>query len=121
MFRKHIITPILSSASGRFANLRRLLESLCLRRTKALLNLPEPITDTQVLELSQQEQDAYLDFGASCKRAIDSAISGHSIKKANQHVIQALLGMRLFCNLGVTGFSRKWVTCPYETPETHSN
>jgi SWI/SNF-related matrix-associated actin-dependent regulator of chromatin subfamily A3 len=88
LFRRQITTPVLANVSGRFTNLRRLLEATCLRRTKALLNLPEPVTDTQVLELSASESSMYHDFGDLCKHAIDLAVSGHSIKKANQHVIQ---------------------------------
>jgi SWI/SNF-related matrix-associated actin-dependent regulator of chromatin subfamily A3 len=111
-FRKHIINPVHLSTSGRFKNLQRLLESLCLRRTKGLLGLPEPITVTTVLELSLTEKETYLEFSGNCKRAIDRAVSGHSMKKANQHVIQALLGMRLFCNHGPAGLFGKWVLWP---------
>jgi SWI/SNF-related matrix-associated actin-dependent regulator of chromatin subfamily A3 len=112
IFRKHIITPIHLSTSGRFKSLQLLLESLCLRRTKGLLNLPEPVIVTNVLELSVTEKETYLDFGGSCKRAIDRAVSGHSMKKANQIVIQALLGMRLFCNHDPAGLLGKWVLWP---------
>jgi SWI/SNF-related matrix-associated actin-dependent regulator of chromatin subfamily A3 len=118
LYRKHITTPVVANVSGRFANLRRLLEALCLRRTKALLDLPEPATDTQLLKLSAIEAAMYHDFADLCKHTIDLAVSGHSMKKANQEVIQvstrasslqirqlmkscqAILGMRLFCNDG---------------------
>lgn len=109
-FRKYVTVPVHAGASGRFANLRRLLEAMCLRRTKTLLNLPEPITNTQMLELSASENEVYHDFGESCRHVIDLAVSGHSIKKANHHVIQAVLGMRLFCNDGPSALSRKWFT-----------
>ena len=100
IFRKQITVPVVANISGRFTNLRRLLEALCLRRTKNLLNLPEPVTHTEILQLSTEETIKYRDFGELCKQAIDVAVSGHSMKKANQHVIQAILGMRLFCNDG---------------------
>jgi SWI/SNF-related matrix-associated actin-dependent regulator of chromatin subfamily A3 len=107
IFRKQITVPVVANVLGRFANLRRLLEALCLRRTKALLDLPEPITDTQILNLSPEETTQYHDFGEFCKHSIDLAISGHSMKKANQHVIQAILGMRLFCNDGEHALVRR--------------
>ncbi|KAF2036243.1 hypothetical protein EK21DRAFT_96193 [Setomelanomma holmii] len=100
IFRRHVIMPIVSTASARYTNLRRLLEALCLRRTKSLLNLPEPVIDTHFLELCPEERLKYDDYGEYCKHSINMAISGHSLKKANQHVIQAILGMRLFCNDG---------------------
>lgn len=100
LFRKHVTVPVITGVSGRFANLRRLLEAMCLRRTKSLLNLPEPVTHTEILQLSAEELIKYRDFGELCKHAIDIAVSGHSMRKANQHVIQAILGMRLFCNDG---------------------
>lgn len=100
--------PITTSTSGRFANLRRVLEALCLRRTKSLLKLPDPATDTHILELSEAETELYRDYGESCKRFIDLAVSGHTMKKANQLVIEALLRMRLFCNHGQAALLGKW-------------
>jgi hypothetical protein len=107
-FRKHITMPVYSSQPGRFMNLRRLLEALCLRRTKALLQLPNPETTTHLLDLSATESQLYHEFGECCRHAIDFAVSGHSIKKANHHVIQAILGMRLFCNDGPRALAGKW-------------
>lgn len=92
---------------GRFANLTRLLQAICLRRTKALLQQPEPNTITAILQLSPREQIQYHDYAEGCKHAIDLAVSGHSIQKANQHVIQAILGMRLFCNDGEKALTRR--------------
>ncbi|KAI0623253.1 DNA repair and recombination protein RAD5C [Pyrenophora tritici-repentis] len=100
VFRRSISTPILTNTNGRFANMSTLLQAICLRRTKALLNQPEPITMTTLLQLSPKEHIQYHDYAEGCRHAIDLAVSGHSIQKANQHVIQAILGMRLFCNDG---------------------
>lgn len=105
VFRKHVITPV---SSGHFTNMQRLLEALCLRRTKDLLNLPDSNNRYETLELSEIEYKVYRDYGESCRRAIDVAISGHSIKKANHHVIQAVLGMRLFCNEGSIALQKRW-------------
>lgn len=107
VFRKQISTPVFSKSAVRFTNLRRLLEALCLRRTKVLLDLPEPNTVTRLLELSVTESSQYHDYAESCKHAIDVAVSGRSIRKANQHVIQAILGMRLFCNDGMKALMKR--------------
>jgi SWI/SNF-related matrix-associated actin-dependent regulator of chromatin subfamily A3 len=107
IFRRQVTVPVIANVSGRFANLRRLLEALCLRRTKALLNLPEPVTHTELLKLSAEETITYRDFGELCKQAIDMAVSGHSMTKANQYVVQAILGMRLFCNDGAKALAKR--------------
>jgi SWI/SNF-related matrix-associated actin-dependent regulator of chromatin subfamily A3 len=107
IFCKQISMPVFSNANGRFANLKRLLEAICLRRTKALLSQPEPVTETRLLQLSAEESVQYDDYAEGCKHAIDLAVSGHSVKKANQHVIQAILGMRLFCNDGERALTRR--------------
>ncbi|KAJ5065861.1 DNA repair protein rad5 [Bipolaris maydis] len=106
-FRKHISTPILSKTNNRFGNLSRLLEAICLRRTKSILKQPEPVMETILLQFSAEEQTQYEDYAASCKHYIDLAVSGHSFKKANQQVIQAILGLRLFCNDGERSLAKR--------------
>ncbi|KAJ6286390.1 SNF2 family N-terminal domain-containing protein [Bipolaris maydis] len=106
-FRKHISTPILSKTNNRFGNLSRLLEAICLRRTKSILKQPEPVMETILLQFSAEEQTQYEDYAASCKHYIDLAVSGHSFKKANQQVVQAILGLRLFCNDGERSLAKR--------------
>jgi SWI/SNF-related matrix-associated actin-dependent regulator of chromatin subfamily A3 len=106
-FRKYISTPILSRSNNRFGNLSRLLEAICLRRTKVLLKQPEPIVETRLLQFSAEEQMQYDDYAVYCKNSIDLAVSGHSFKKANQQVIQAILSLRLFCNDGEKSLAKR--------------
>jgi SNF2 family DNA or RNA helicase len=47
MFREHIIAPIEAGTKGCLTNLRRLLEALCVRRTKSMLELSDSNTETQ--------------------------------------------------------------------------
>jgi hypothetical protein len=61
-----------------------------------------------MLDFSEQEIEAYREFAETCKHSINLAVSGHTMKKANQHIIEALLRMRLFCNVGHVAFSKKW-------------
>ncbi|KAF2848795.1 hypothetical protein T440DRAFT_556368 [Plenodomus tracheiphilus IPT5] len=107
IFRRQVTIPVFSKTNSRFTNLRRLLEALCLRRTKTLLGLPEPITETRFLEFSQPERAQYHDYANLCKHAIGMAVSEHSFRKVNQHVIQAILGMRLFCNDGKSALIKR--------------
>ncbi|KAL1967714.1 hypothetical protein VTN77DRAFT_2971 [Rasamsonia byssochlamydoides] len=58
-FRNHIVRLIESGKAIGFTNLRALLKSICLRRTKALLHLSEPEIVEYVLELSPEEDEQY--------------------------------------------------------------
>ncbi|KAF2116188.1 SNF2 family N-terminal domain-containing protein [Lophiotrema nucula] len=107
-FRKQITAAIQSNSPGRFAKLRRLLEALCLRRSKLLLNLPDPITVTHKIHFSGPERQMYNDYGDSCKRATNEAITDHSLRKANQIIIETILRMRLFCNQGSAALAGNW-------------
>ena len=99
VFRKHI-----ASAYGEnrdcFRNLRRLLESLCLRRTRSMLGFPEPANNTVQLTLSESEEKAYSSLAKNWRRNIDMAVGGHNQKKVNQCVLQCIMRMRIFCNDG---------------------
>lgn len=106
-FRKYITMPVLSGPSARFRNLRRLLEIICLRRTKSLLELPEPTVRTHMIDLSRPEKEAYADVGENCRQAVDRALSGRSFQKVNYHIMQTLLKMRLFCNDGPRAFASR--------------
>lgn len=106
-FRKHISTPILSKNNNRFGNLSRLLEAICLRRTRLILKQPEPAEEMKLLQFSAEELTQYRDYTAVCRHSIDLAVAGHSFKKANQQVIQAILGLRLFCNDGEKSLAKR--------------
>jgi len=102
MFRKHIIAPTLSKSTNRLGNLRHLLGAVCLRRTRTVLPLLEPAENIVSLEFSRAEAERYKEFGNTCRRAIDTAVSGHNVKKVHQCVLEAILRLRLFCNHGFT-------------------
>ncbi|KAH0562511.1 hypothetical protein GP486_002803 [Trichoglossum hirsutum] len=100
-FRGHIIHPIECGRPSGFSNLRSLLRCICLRRTKELLELPQPQSFQYLLELSPAEQDEYANIGEAHRQAIDHAVSGHKTPEAYQGVLQALLRLRLLCNHGL--------------------
>ncbi|GAW19058.1 hypothetical protein ANO14919_085420 [Xylariales sp. No.14919] len=98
-FRKFITNPI-ASTSRSFQNLRLFLQTICLRRTRELLNLPEPITELRELPLNPLEQSQYHDLISQCKIGIDRAVSKHGNGNVSSAFLESLLKLRLFCNNG---------------------
>jgi SNF2 family DNA or RNA helicase len=113
-FRKHITNQSMSNSRDRFSNLRILLGATCLRRTRALLNLPEPIPEIRRLYLTPSEQAEYDEIVLGCKKAIDMAVSGHKRSRLNSTMLESLLKLRLFCNNG--GSTRNIETGPTGLP-----
>jgi SWI/SNF-related matrix-associated actin-dependent regulator of chromatin subfamily A3 len=110
MFRKYITLPTNSldrKDLKRFANLQKVMESICLRRTRGTLGLPEAATATITVKLSPEEAVLYSNISQNCRRAIDMIVSGRRIKETNQLMLEALLRMRLFCNNGRQAFSNQ--------------
>jgi len=99
VFRKHV-TPAYGNNRVCFRNLRRLLQSLCLRRTRSMLGFPEPANNTLQLTISEREEKAYSYLTKSWRRNIDMAVGGRNQKKVNQCVLQCIMRMRIFCNDG---------------------
>jgi SWI/SNF-related matrix-associated actin-dependent regulator of chromatin subfamily A3 len=79
-----------------------LLGSVCLRRTRELLDLPDPIPELRKLRFSHAEREEYNDIQQQCRREIDMAVSGHGKGKLNSTVLESLLKLRLFCNNGIS-------------------
>ena len=99
-FRNAIVHPIETNCKQGFKNLHLLLKSICLRRTKDLLCLPEPIQVEYKLRLSSAEMTQYANVGEEFKQAIDAAVSCRNTTEAYQGILQALLRLRLLCNHG---------------------
>ncbi|KAJ2989303.1 hypothetical protein NUW58_g3536 [Xylaria curta] len=99
-FRKFITNPINSTSRSRFRNLQAMLQAVCLRRTRQLLDLPEPVPKLRRLQLTSLEQSQYQDLITQCKICIDMAVSQRGKSNANSAVLESLLKLRLFCNNG---------------------
>ncbi|KAJ5968430.1 hypothetical protein N7501_004678, partial [Penicillium viridicatum] len=99
-FRKFISTPTSSGRRDRFHNLQILLHAICIRRTRDVLNLPEPTTETRKLPMSPTEKIQYKDLLDECRTKVDMAVSGRKNGKVNSAVLESLLSLRLFCNNG---------------------
>ncbi|KAF2800246.1 hypothetical protein K505DRAFT_293195 [Melanomma pulvis-pyrius CBS 109.77] len=102
-FKRHIASKVQRTKWGPhcdFDNLRALLRSVCLRRTKAVLPMSKSTTYTHWLDFTPEEIKGYTKVERICKEALDLAISGHNVKEAHQTVLEILLRLRLFCNNG---------------------
>ncbi|KAI1121432.1 SNF2 family N-terminal domain-containing protein [Nemania abortiva] len=99
-FRKFITNPINSTSRSRFQNLQTVLRTICLRRTRQLLKIPEPISELRRLPLTELEKSQYDDLLADCRVWIDMAVSKRGRSNANSAFLESLLRLRLFCNNG---------------------
>ncbi|KAI1410434.1 SNF2 family N-terminal domain-containing protein [Hypoxylon sp. FL1857] len=104
-FRRHIIgrkKTLSGKSKPNFEKLRLLLGSICLRRSTSVLSLLGVTFTTSRPELSPEEREAYNGLALACKRSIDEAVSLENTHKPTQkHILEALLKMRIFCNLGL--------------------
>ncbi|KAM0802320.1 SNF2 family N-terminal domain-containing protein [Usnea florida] len=99
-FRTHISEPLLTDAKNGDQNLRLLLKSMCLRRTRILLDLPNTADQIIPLSFSKEERSTYSQTIEDTKRKIDDCVSSRSISKAYGGIFQAILRLRLICNNG---------------------
>ena len=104
-FRTHISEPLLTDSEAGDQNLRLLLRSVCLRRTRHLLDIPNAKDQTIVLSLSPEERTVYSRIIEDTKRNIDDYISNRSLTKAYNGILQAILRLRLLCNNGTQQLS----------------
>ena len=117
-FRKHISGKTMLKnrpSENDYTNLRLLLSSICLRRNKSVLKLPDIRYEVRRPEFSYEERQAYNSLILACKRALDRAhggiqtragiMNGHGTETAaasSNRILGALLRLRLFCNQGLT-------------------
>jgi SNF2 family DNA or RNA helicase len=83
-----------------FDNIRKLLQCICIRRSRDLLDLPDLHEVERQFKLSQKELAAYDDVRSRYRKAVDDAICGKKPADAYRCIFQALLKLRLVCNHG---------------------
>jgi SWI/SNF-related matrix-associated actin-dependent regulator of chromatin subfamily A3 len=99
-FRKYCIQPVEKKGRDGFRNIRTLLQCLCIRRTKDLLELPPFEAKTYRLQLSSTERSNYSRITDAYKSAIDDAVCGRKPADAHSSILRALLKLRMICNHG---------------------
>lgn len=98
-FRKFITKDERSGVRHRYKNLRLFLKSTCLRRTKQVAGLPEPVTQIRDVDFSEAERRDYDYLLDRIRKHIDLGVSG-VVEAARPVMFQAMLQLRLFCNHG---------------------
>ncbi|KAH8708493.1 SNF2 family N-terminal domain-containing protein [Phaeosphaeriaceae sp. PMI808] len=104
-FRKYIITPTSPDRGSQFQNLQLLLETVCLRRTRDILGLSEPVVQPRLLTFSSQERYQYDELYERYRRQVQMAVSG--VIKVASTTLRSIHELRLFCNNGLKPAERE--------------
>lgn len=110
MFRRFVTIPFDESEERREVatrNLTLLLDSLCLRRSRELLHLPEPQQRTREVEFSKEEREQYEQTMKIMNRALRQR-AGESYSKSIFGLFQVQLQLRILCNHGTYQHSFSW-------------
>lgn len=97
-FRTFVIAPTLAERGAQFRNLQTVMSTICLRRTRENLGLPEPIAHARSIEFSIGERRQYDDLYEQYRRQVQIAVSGNG--KYASTTLQSIHELRLFCNNG---------------------
>ena len=97
-FKKYIVAPIMKDQRTRA--LRLLLDSICLRRTKILLNLPDLKDEYRLLQFSEEERNLYNNTEAEMSKTIKYQEMVEKSKRQYFGIFQLQLRLRRICNLG---------------------
>jgi SWI/SNF-related matrix-associated actin-dependent regulator of chromatin subfamily A3 len=101
-FRKHIAIPFDEGGQRRQLSIQRfakLLDSLCLRRTKDVLHLPEEEHRVRNIQLSLEERTQYDQTQNIMFRAVRNQ-NGMFDQKSTLGMFQVQLQLRIICNHG---------------------
>ncbi|KAK8053545.1 hypothetical protein PG996_012846 [Apiospora saccharicola] len=104
-FQRFIVDQSKQGVNYRFQNLRTLLESVCLRRTKEIIGLADPVQETRELTFTTVERDQYNELLRKYEALVGMEVSGHSNKRASTAKVQSFLKLRLYCNNGLEAAS----------------
>ncbi|KAF2638942.1 hypothetical protein P280DRAFT_404018 [Massarina eburnea CBS 473.64] len=101
-FRKYIAQPFDEGGKRRemaIEKFTRLLDSLCLRRTKDLLHLPDAQNRVRNIELSPEERLQYDQTQKMMMRAAKNKVGGFD-QRSTLGLFQVQLQLRILCNHG---------------------
>lgn len=103
-FGKHIgggRSSALKHSGPNIPNLRKLLGSICLRRSNAILKLVQPKETIFRLDFSVAERLAHDRMILACRDSIQSQLSSErQTRETGQPILTYLLQARRFCNMG---------------------
>jgi len=110
MFRRFVSIPFDEGAERQDVatkNLTLLLDSLCLRRSKDLLHLPEPEERIRSIKFSKEEREQYEQTKGIMNRALRQK-AGESYSKSIFGMFQIQLQLRILCNHGTYQHRFSW-------------
>jgi SWI/SNF-related matrix-associated actin-dependent regulator of chromatin subfamily A3 len=103
-FQAHLTRVTKTSFKRACEALRKALTPICLRRTKALLRLPQPHLEQRTVCFSTSEREQYGELERYFRHALEIAASGNLANgknpKAQNTMLEAILRLRIFCNHG---------------------
>ncbi|KAK0747369.1 SNF2 family N-terminal domain-containing protein [Apiosordaria backusii] len=102
IFRNKIVAPFLSDTDMEVAprQFTLLLDAICLRRPKHMLNLPQIKELPRYIELSEEERHRYDKTLEDMTHWIKEKASRHADRQDHFGIFQAQLQLRLVCNHG---------------------
>jgi SWI/SNF-related matrix-associated actin-dependent regulator of chromatin subfamily A3 len=109
-FKRYISIPFEESKERRATachSLTLLLDSICLRRTKDLLNLPDRVDRLRELEFTEEERNQYEQTKRTMNRALRQRV-GESFVKSRFGMFQVQLQLRILCNHGTFQHPFSW-------------
>ena len=102
-FRRYMLSHARHGSRNPVKNLKLLLNSICLRRTKDVAGMSDPVVQTRVLSLTSTERRDYVELLDQLRRHVDMDVSGHTTTGGSTRMLQGILKLRLFCNNGFMG------------------
>lgn len=100
LFQQHVASVTRKNVRRGYGVLRETLKPLCLRRTRALLNIAQPNSIEKKVTLSEAEHKQYKRIMKKSRKAIDDAVSGRTGTSSRNTMLKVLLELRIFCNQG---------------------
>ena len=110
-FNRYVTDPLFSDDEDPFRNLRILLRSICLRRTKQSQSNLTAKYETVTLSLSTEERLQYDQILEQAKMDMDMLVSTSSPIQKYSKLFTFILRLRMFCDIGLFGKDNK--SSPY--------
>jgi SWI/SNF-related matrix-associated actin-dependent regulator of chromatin subfamily A3 len=98
-FKKFIVAPTVPGYASGFKNLQTLLHTICIRRTRESLGLPDPEPEIRHVYFSNEERAAYDKLWDNFRHDIQMAVSGRKAQVSST-ALRCIHELRLFCNNG---------------------
>jgi len=97
-FQAHVTKTAAKSFKKGCRLLKEVLSPICLRRTKAILTIPQTLQEARVVNFTLDEKQMYHSLLRRTRRSLDESASGKAAEKAL--MLRAILRLREFCDQG---------------------